>query len=392
VLLGYSHAATGAYEGARKSKQRAVTRGHGLDDATRSPERQAGYGALVSRLRLLPLVLAVALAGCGDTEQDSDSAQIGDVTQDFYAQLRDSDWDLACDDLSSVAQRNLAAWGAAHDVDGGCAGVVQEGVSALGDPSRADLDRLHVEDVQVDGDRATATVSANDTDAQLSYVREDGRWLIGPDSFPAVQAPTPAAGAEARHALLVADSGFSRVGGGKTSWGVEVRNPGADDAVGVEVEVRFAGGGTDKRTIALIPAGRTAWIGGEVRTRHDPRRLQARTRVKAWADAGLAAMPPVASGTVKNTPINVAAEALVHNTLDVPLDTLTTMYAVLLDRDGRIVGGIRGFPTSEIGPGAAGRIRLVGRGPVRGAVSAQVSADTPIAYRTDLVQKAGGQP
>src|SRR3954464_1273954 len=32
VQLGYSHAATGAYEGARKSKQREVTGSHGGDD------------------------------------------------------------------------------------------------------------------------------------------------------------------------------------------------------------------------------------------------------------------------------------------------------------------------------------------------------------------------
>jgi hypothetical protein len=34
VLLGYSHAATGAYEAPGKSKRRAVTRGHGENDDT----------------------------------------------------------------------------------------------------------------------------------------------------------------------------------------------------------------------------------------------------------------------------------------------------------------------------------------------------------------------
>jgi hypothetical protein len=33
VLLGYSHAATGAYEAPGKSKQRAVTRSHARNDA-----------------------------------------------------------------------------------------------------------------------------------------------------------------------------------------------------------------------------------------------------------------------------------------------------------------------------------------------------------------------
>lgn len=334
----------------------------------------------MSRLRLLPLALVVAVSGCGDPEPSSDEAKISDVTRNFYLQVRDERWDLACNDLSRVAQKNLAAWGAANDVDGGCGGVVEQGVIAVGDPSSADLDKLHVGDVDVDGDRATATVSADDTDAQLSYVREDGKWLIGPDSFPAAKpaaTPTTSTSTTARRELQV-ESGFSRVGGRKTSWGVRVSNPDDESAIDVEVRVAFTGDGASAtRRIGIVPAGQSALVGGETATPRKVRDLDVSATAADWTDDPPAPVPAPTSATVENTSFNVAVEARIANPTDRPLDADTPVYAVLLDRRGAIVGGIAGFPDRSIAPQADATVTLAGRGPIPDAVRAQLGLDVP---------------
>jgi hypothetical protein len=332
----------------------------------------------VHLIRLLPLALVpLVLAGCGDPEHNSDEAKIGDVTRHFFTALRDEDWDIACRDLSYAAQGKLVAWGAEQELGEDCGAVLE---ASLGDLSHVDVDTIHIDDLDVDGDHATAKVSPNASGERVPYVREGGKWLIASNAFVTGDGRSaPAATKPAADRHLQGRAGFRPLAGGKTSWGVELRNTHNADALDVKVRVTLAGdGSTDERTIASIPVGQTAWIGGEIDTSWAVRDIALRADVGAWGDPGRTRMPAPAAGRLTKTAQGVTVEADVDNDLEVPLKQDTPVYAVLMDRSGQIVGGISGRLQQPIAPHSGATVTLRSAGPIPDALHAQVSADPPV--------------
>jgi hypothetical protein len=331
--------------------------------------------------RLLPIALVpLVLAGCGDPEHNSDEAKIGDVTRHFFTALRDEDWDIACRDLSYAAQGKLVAWGAQQKIGEDCGAALEAGLGSLGDLSQVDIDKIHIDDVDVDGDRATAKVSPNRSDERVPYVREGGEWLIASNAFIAEEGKSaPTATTPASERRLKGRAGFGSLPDGRTSWGVELRNTQNADALDVRVRVTFAGdGSTDERTIASIPVGQTAWIGGEADTSKPVRDISLSAHVGTWGDPGRTRMPAPAAGRLSRTADGVTVEADLDNDLEVPLKPDTPVYAVLMDRYGEIVGGISGRLRQPIAPRSSATVTLQSSAPNPDALHAEVSADAPV--------------
>jgi high-affinity K+ transport system ATPase subunit B len=93
---------------------------------------------------------------------------------DFGEALADGDGDAACEVLTEDVQDAVAAAGA------NCEAVFDAASENLSDSDRDELNDIAPEDVEVDGDRATATIPEVDGggDSEVELVREDGDWKI----------------------------------------------------------------------------------------------------------------------------------------------------------------------------------------------------------------------
>jgi hypothetical protein len=124
---------------------------------------------------LVPAVLAVALAGCGQSSSATNFAGaeqgVAEQVEELEAASESRDGDRACSEILSSALRT------AMRADGrSCAQEVEE---AMQD---ADDSALDVREVTVTGDRATAVVTARidgaDRRRTLELVREGNAWRI----------------------------------------------------------------------------------------------------------------------------------------------------------------------------------------------------------------------
>jgi len=121
--------------------------------------------------RLLALLLVPALAGCGATAATGDfegaEREVAQTIADVQAAGQAGDEEKLCDELfaESLVQRLQA----------GSANCRAELAPALDD---ADGFELEVQDVTVQGARATARVQGNGGRGTLTLVREGGRWRL----------------------------------------------------------------------------------------------------------------------------------------------------------------------------------------------------------------------
>jgi hypothetical protein len=127
------------------------------------------------RAALIVLVVAAVVAGCGSTSSATNFAgaerSVAEQVEELEAASESRDGERACSEIFSSALRT------AMRADGSsCAVQVEE---AMRD---ADDSALEVRDVTVQGDRATAEVTARVGDAErrrtLELVREGNSWRI----------------------------------------------------------------------------------------------------------------------------------------------------------------------------------------------------------------------
>jgi hypothetical protein len=126
--------------------------------------------------RLVFLLAAIALAGCGGTASSSGNfsgteRDVADQVEALQSAGEARDGDKACNDVLSAALRRAMTTSTAT-----CGDQVAE---AMKDADDFELD---VRAVQVNGDRATARVQARfggaDRVRSLELVRERGAWRI----------------------------------------------------------------------------------------------------------------------------------------------------------------------------------------------------------------------
>ena len=117
--------------------------------------------------RLLPLIVAAALlSGCGE------SGAVEKRVDALYDALAAKDARSVCGMLTTEQRRILARGG--RD----CEDVMGQGLRFL-DGALPRLRDAKVTDVEIDGDRATATVERPDgRENRIGLRKEGGRWLV----------------------------------------------------------------------------------------------------------------------------------------------------------------------------------------------------------------------
>ena len=343
------------------------------------------------RRRLLPMAstaCCVMVVGCGGSATSgSNSEQITRLVHDFAAAAKKHDWNGVCDRLSTQARAQLAV--AAAFIGGSdCASVMKKANEASGSDSldKVDPAQVKVTALRITGSHATANVTpSSDGDPTTHFVREGGRWKIDADPYTedtsSSTAESNAAPSVPTPKLQIPERGFTPTDDG-ASYGIALRNPTAQDATDVTVQVNFIGQGgdvlsTENADIVGIPAGRTVYVGGDTDTSGDrPVRMQVRANADAGADAGTVALPKTAGAKLLHDEYGgFTVRVQVQNTLDKPLSAISDVFAVLLDQGGHIVGGVSGYPENDIAPGSRAAVKLDGFSDVAGAVAARAFAD-----------------
>jgi hypothetical protein len=128
-------------------------------------------------LRLLPLLLTVALAGCGQAQSSADDFEGAEkAVADKVEELQTAAQNRKPEDIcSEVLARSLVE--RLRTTDGDC---VDEMEKIAGDADDFELD---VTDVAITGTRATARVEAqrgdrDDAVTSFAFAREDGEWRL----------------------------------------------------------------------------------------------------------------------------------------------------------------------------------------------------------------------
>src|SRR4051794_31456773 len=339
---------------------------------------------LIAALAVVPL--AVGLAGCGGAKTDTE--QINDVVHQFFADAKSKNWDGICSAMSTKARAQMqvaATFLGAKD----CGGAMKAAFAMSDDSNKlgkVDPDTVKVSELKITGDHATGKRTGEPT----TFVREDGEWKLDadPDDDSKGSSTTSAGSAAddntaevAAPKLAVAERGFSRIDD-QTSYGIVVKNPAADDAVGVEVQTNFIGtdGGviaTETDSLAGVPAGERVNVGGEADTNGETvRSLNVTITADSGATAGTVALPKASRIRLNHEEFGgLSVRAQVTNTLDQPLSSISDVFAVLRDGNGDIVGGLSSFPNTDVQPGGRAAVELGGLDEISGAVSADITVD-----------------
>jgi hypothetical protein len=168
-----------------------------------------------ARLALLPALLALALAACGESEEEPTATTQGDeppaagepapeaeepaasaeeeeiraAVQDYLGGLATENAPQVCDALTEQAQRVL---GRDLGIEAGqceeAAGEVASFATAQAQQALSDADAV---DIEVMGDQATAQVSLAGTTVPIELQRQDGEWRVSDANEDALREALP---------------------------------------------------------------------------------------------------------------------------------------------------------------------------------------------------------
>lgn len=334
---------------------------------------------------------ALLVAGCGDSATSgSDQEQIERLAQGFAADAKDADWKGVCDKLSTKAKAQLLVAGAL--LGGGDCPKVMAAALALSDEKDAigkiDPDKVAISGLKVTGDRAVAQMTpADDRDATTRFVKEGGTWKIDADPEDDASTTTTSTDDEdeteavAAPKLQVPERGYSTTDAG-TSYGVVIRNPTQEDAVEVSVQVNVLGKdgdvlSTETDSLAGVPAGEEAYVAGDASTEGEKvERLEITVTADHGAPAGTVKLPEVTKPVLKRDEFGgLSVRVQVRNTLEETLSSITDVYVILRGSDRRIVGGLSGYPSTDLPPGGRAAAEVGGLRDIPAAVSAEAFVD-----------------
>jgi hypothetical protein len=168
-----------------------------------------------ARLALLPALLALALAACGDSEEEPTATTPGDeppaagepapggeepapppeeeeiraAVQDYLGGLATDNAPQVCDALTDQAQELL---GRDLGIEAGqceeAAGEVASFATGQAQQALSDADAV---DIEVMGDRATAQVSLAGTTVPIELQKQDGEWRVSDTNEDALREALP---------------------------------------------------------------------------------------------------------------------------------------------------------------------------------------------------------
>jgi hypothetical protein len=127
--------------------------------------------------RGLPSVflLALALAACGGSD---DEGAVKDSVKTLYSGLADKDAGKICGVLSRKQRDAVARSGGTQGGGASCEQVMGVALSLVKGRELEDADRAEVTKVNVEGDKATATVTFKGKPGKLGLAKEAGDWKV----------------------------------------------------------------------------------------------------------------------------------------------------------------------------------------------------------------------
>jgi hypothetical protein len=123
--------------------------------------------------RLAPLVACLAIASCGGS---GDEDEVKKVVNDLYAGFAETDADQICNSLTKQ-QREAVTKGTGSSKAQSCEQVMSVALSFAGDALKQ-AKGAKVTDVEIDGDKATATVELKGKSSGLGLAKENGEWKV----------------------------------------------------------------------------------------------------------------------------------------------------------------------------------------------------------------------
>ena len=136
------------------------------------------YCAPVRRLTILSAVLALAsgAAACGSSEDDK--KEVEKTINGLYDAFAKKDGDKVCDSLSQK-QKDALTRGTRRSGGGqSCEDILGFTFAFLPSKRLQATKNAKVTDVEIDGDKATATVENQGKRGGIGLVKEDGKWLV----------------------------------------------------------------------------------------------------------------------------------------------------------------------------------------------------------------------
>lgn len=130
---------------------------------------------------ILLMVLALALAACGDDDGGGDgggddSEAVAESMRAYLTAYSEGDGAEACSHLSQGAQRALAEFATKAGAWASCAEILSQPGQRGSDILGPLIEGIDSEDVTVDGDTAEITIEGAQVPATLEQV--NGEWLI----------------------------------------------------------------------------------------------------------------------------------------------------------------------------------------------------------------------
>ena len=123
--------------------------------------------------RLASLLACVAIGGCGGS---GDEDKVRDVVNGLYAGFAERDSDRICNSLTRE-QRRTVMEGAGGKKAQSCEQVMSIALSFVGDSLKRAKD-AEVTGVEVNADKASATVEYRGKTGRLGLAKEDGEWKV----------------------------------------------------------------------------------------------------------------------------------------------------------------------------------------------------------------------
>jgi hypothetical protein len=140
----------------------------------------AGIRVRPSRAFAVLLLVTLALASCGDYDED----KVSDAVRGYFSALAGGEYGKACDRLAASAKRDAARYAAEQLPELGtveCESILRQ-IFELADEEQVErLENVSVREVSIDGDSATAEVEGATQTAKLKKV--DGDWKIAELDF-----------------------------------------------------------------------------------------------------------------------------------------------------------------------------------------------------------------
>lgn len=124
-----------------------------------------------SRILLIALAV-VAVAGCGQTDEDA----LRDSVATYFSGFASGDANIPCGYMTAHAKGELLSSVRQAGIDTNCQTALSATIDQLGDSQRSTFGHARIESLQLQGDSAVVTIDGSD--AQSRWVKTASGWKV----------------------------------------------------------------------------------------------------------------------------------------------------------------------------------------------------------------------